>query len=253
MIINENFNYIILNYQIIINNYTKFFYKNFNSYKNIDYYEKIYAHGLNILQNIFNITSIYFYNISDVNNICEKGYIYFIEFINQLGINNFNENNIELSLKDAILFSYKKTILNLDKTNENTNNNEKKIFNILNSYIFLVNTINLIVNRNLYHLVIDNTNDIQNNINNVNNIILLNNNTINKIVKKINYICNFNTTLNRLNHINNIINDLLDFINKFNNEFINNINNKLIIDNNKILNFIKLLEKNINIINKNIV
>ena len=99
MIIDENFNDIVYNYQIVINNYTNFFYNNIHIYQNIDYFEKIYTHGLNIIQNIFNISSIYFNNISDVNTTCEKGYIYFIEFINQLGINNYNDNNIEPFIK----------------------------------------------------------------------------------------------------------------------------------------------------------
>ena len=58
MLINENFNDIILNYELIINNYTKNFYSNIHNYKNFNYYEKIYTHGLNIIQNIFNIASI---------------------------------------------------------------------------------------------------------------------------------------------------------------------------------------------------
>lgn len=249
MLINENFNDIIFNYQLIIYNYTKNFYTNIHNYNNLDYYEKIYTHGLNVIQNIFNIASVYLCNISDVNNICEKGYIYFIEFINQLGINNYSESNIELSLKDAILFCYKKTIFNLDKTNENVNNNEKKIFYILNTYIFLINNINLIVNRNLYNLFAYNTYQIETN---VDNILLINNNIINKVIKKINNTLNFNSTLNRLNYIDTILNNLLNIINKYNNEFILSFNSKLI-DNNKILDFIKLFEKNINSINKNIV
>ena len=70
---------------------------------------------------ITTLSAIYLYNISDVNTICEKGYIYFIEFINQLSINNTSDSNIELSLKDAIIFSYKKTIFNLDKNSQNIN------------------------------------------------------------------------------------------------------------------------------------
>ena len=46
--------------------------------------------------------------------------------------------------------------------------------------------------------------------------------------------------------------NLLNITNKYNNEFIHIFNNKTI-DNNKILDFIKLFEKNINNINKNIV
>ena len=126
MIVNENLNDIILKYQKLIYNYTKFFNANIYNYNNTNYYEKIYIHGLNIIQNIFNISSIYLCNISDINNICEKGYIYFIEFINQLTISNYNDNNIDLTLKDAILFSYKKTIFNLDKHDHNISIIERK-------------------------------------------------------------------------------------------------------------------------------
>ena len=220
MIFNENLNDTILKYQKLIYNYTKFFNANiYNCNSNINYYEKIYTHGLNIIQNIFNITSIYLYNISDINNICEKGYIYFIEFINQLSITNYNDNNIDLSLKDAILFSYKKTIFNLDKHNHNISIIEKKILDNLNSYIFLINNINIIINRNLYvinnNLINMNNDNIINNIdnvcndNNIENLLLQNNNIINKIIKKINNILKFNSTLDRLNEINNIIQNIL--------------------------------------------
>ena len=126
---------------------------------------------------------------------------------------------------------------------------KKKIFYILNTYIFLINNINLIVNRNLYNLFAYNTYQIETN---VDNILLINNNIINKVIKKINNTLNFNSTLNRLNYIDTILNNLLNIINKYNNEFILSFNSKLI-DNNKILDFIKLFEKNINSINKNIV
>ena len=251
MIINENFNDIILNYQAIIHNYTNFFYNNVKIFKNNNYYEKIYTHGLNIIQNIFNISASHFYNISDVNNNCEKGYIYFIEFINQLGINNYNDNNIELTLKDAILFSYKKTIFYLDKNNEhnennenNINNNEKEIFYILNSYIFLVNNINLIINRNIYNFFDNNNLDNNNNNNNIHNELLINNNNINKIIKKINNILKFNSTLNKLIYINNGINNLISIINDYNTDFINNNNN----NNNTLIDY--NINKNIN---KNII
>lgn len=254
MIINENLNYILTNYQTLVNNYNKFFYKNICNYSDTNYYEKIYTHGLNIIQNIFNLTSIYLNNISDVNTICEKGYIYFIEFINQLNINNSFETNIELSLKDAILFSYKKTIFNLDKNIKNYSNIELKIFNILNNYIFLINNLNIIINRNIYYININIENKCENNIkNNIEEILSIletNNNNIIKIIKKINNILKFNLTLTRLNEINNIIEKLLIIINEFNIDILNTFKFDLSNCNNKIKNFILNFDKTINCINK---
>ena len=117
MIISENIIEILTKYLLTINNFNKFFFTNITLYKNNKLLENLYIKGIILINNIFNISLLYLDSLVDIYNLCEKGYIYFIEFINQINITNSSENNsFELTLKDAIIFSYKKTIFNIETT-----------------------------------------------------------------------------------------------------------------------------------------
>ena len=118
----SNINDVISKYNNLLINYNKFFFNNIISYKNNNLSKSIFIKGINLIENIFNISFLYLDNLGDIYNLCEKSYIYFIEFINQINISNNIENNIDLTIKDAIIFCYKKTILNFEN-NVNSNNN----------------------------------------------------------------------------------------------------------------------------------
>ena len=145
--INENINSIIEKYINIINNYNLFFFNNLLKYKEIEYLEYLHSQGLFILQNIFVLAISYMDNLVEVNSICEKGYIYFIEFINQINISNMSETYFDLTIKDAIVFCYKKTILTIEnKIKLNISCNEKnkinfikKLCNIIKNYVIISN------------------------------------------------------------------------------------------------------------------
>ena len=129
------------NYSILLNNYSMFFFKNINIYKNIQYNHNLYIRGIYIIKNVATISLAYLDNLNDVFNLCEKAYVYFIEFINQLNITN--ENPIDLSIKDAIIFAYKKTIFQFEnkihdkKFSNNLLININNIVYIINSFFFL--------------------------------------------------------------------------------------------------------------------
>lgn len=114
---------IIINYQKILFNYSNFFYKNIikNNKK-----KELYIKGLNIIHNIFTLGYERLDN-NEIENICEKGYIYFIEFINQINLSTLSESSFELTLKDAILFTYKKTILNFSNISIRNNFEQKNL------------------------------------------------------------------------------------------------------------------------------
>jgi len=124
------------------------------------YLENIFIKGLKLIENIFNISILYLDNLVDIYNLCEKGYIYFIEFMNQININTIEESSFDLTIKDATIFCYKKTIFLFDnKIKLTTGNNECKnnvldmynelsqiinrLFIKFNSYIFNVDYINI--------------------------------------------------------------------------------------------------------------
>jgi hypothetical protein len=144
MLVNDAINEIIDKYYMLIYNYNNFFFNNIKIYKDIPYLENVFIKGLKLIENIFNISILYVDNLVEIYNLCEKGYVYFIEFMNQININTIEESSFDLTIKDAIIFCYKKTIFLLDNkiavspSAECTNKN-----NVINMY----NELSQIINR----------------------------------------------------------------------------------------------------------
>jgi hypothetical protein len=76
--------------------------------------------------------------------LIEKAYVYFIEFIIQI---NINSSNFELTLRDAVMFTYKKTISSytIRKTNTLTKEFDNNL-NILCNIFYITNNLNFIEN-----------------------------------------------------------------------------------------------------------
>lgn len=190
MIINENIIEILNKYLASINNYNEFFFTNISINKDIQILEIFYIKGIILINNIFNFSLLYLDSLIDIYNLCEKGYIYFVEFLNQICMTNYLENNsFELTIKDAIIFSYKKTIFTIDST-ININNSDYNIYklNIINEFIYIINNISIINSKNLYNFIhIDNNYKDINNTNTINNIGITNKlytNNINDMLNK---------------------------------------------------------------------
>lgn len=189
-----------------LKNYTKLFYKNmlFRYIANINYLEFIYLKGLFLLKNIYSL--LHFNNSNNINsnetkNILEKAYIYYIEFLIQI---NINSANFELTLKDAVLFTYKKTILSYKYTTNNKNIIQKNLDNNLNSIC------------NIFYIV-----------NNANFIEHLNNSQTNEN-EEIQEECINNLITNKLNAIKTLEKELLNFIVNNTDLDIDKLNNELI-------------------------
>lgn len=227
--INENSNIFILKYFITINEYINLYIDNIydnisiNVKKNYRYY--IFIKGLEVLSNIINILLIHTNNLDLVIYYCHKAYYYYIEFISQL---DYDNNHLELTIKDGIIFVYKKTIFdlkdnlnNINKSNINEDNikkidNIEKIINIINIFvkIFVIKDIlNLNIQRNNKDLPI--------------NICIL------KILNKINKIYNNEYEFYiYLDKIEQLLSSILKIINKINiiNNDNYNINNRINFD-----------------------
>ena len=126
--------------------YTSMFYKNmlFRYIANPNYLEFIYLKGLFLLKNIYILLHFNTVNRNEITAILEKAYIYFIEFVIQI---NINSANFELTLKDAVMFTYKKTIFSYKQTSTNKNIIDQGIDNNLNSIcniFYIVNNVNFI-------------------------------------------------------------------------------------------------------------
>ena len=243
MVLNDTITEIINKYIVTISNYTIFFFKSLPVYKDTNYFELVYSKGLILIENIYNISILYLDSLVDIHNLCEKGYIYFVEFINQINLSGFNETYFELTMRDAIVFCYKKTILNLDcKILKENNKNDNYKSNIINIYIIISNSYINLLNISLYNLL---DNDIKNkNINislhelyeeilkKIIEIIHTNSLSIKKFIKKITNQIDINNT-----NIDNI--DILD-----KKSYLLNITKILKLLNNNI-NHIKINQKNI--------
>lgn len=130
----------------ILKTYTNIFYKNmlFRYIKTPKYLEFIYLKGLFLLKNIYILLLINCVNNSEIKAIIEKAYIYFIEFLIQI---NINYDNFELTLKDATMFTYKKTIMSYKQTNFDRNilnNDIDNKLNILCNIFYITNNANFI-------------------------------------------------------------------------------------------------------------
>ena len=126
--------------------YTRLFYKNmlFRYINNPNYLEFIYLKGLFLLKNIYILLQFNCINCNEITSILEKAYIYFIEFLIQI---NINSDNFELTLKDAVMFTYKKTIMSYKPSYYDKSIIQKDVDNNLNSIcniFYIVNNVNFI-------------------------------------------------------------------------------------------------------------
>jgi hypothetical protein len=223
MIISENIVEILTRYLLTVNNYNRFFFKNISIYKDTNFLKNLHVKGLLLINNIFNISLLYLDSLVDIYNLCEKGYVYFVEFVNQINItNSFESNSFELTLKDAVIFSYKKTIFTFDNTIQTSISNTNKFkLKIINTIISIINNSSIIVNSKIYNLY--NQTEAQNIFDQEINTITLN---LSKLIKKIFiatdlnskqlevnqnlliYLDNISIFLNFINQNYNMLNDL---------------------------------------------
>lgn len=151
-------------YYVLINQYINFYleniYENININNDKRYRYYILLKGLDTLSSIMNIIILHTNNIDLAFYYSSKAYYYYIEFISQIDSDN---NSLELTIKDAIIFVYKKTIFEIKDTLSSLNNsniskeNEQKLetietmINIINSYFKIFkfkDIINLDINDN---------------------------------------------------------------------------------------------------------
>lgn len=204
MLINNNLDIILKKYLLLIKNYSIFF---LNSIKKNDdnLYISLYIKGITIIDNVFNISLNTLNTLNDVYNNTEKSYVYFIEFLNQINfnfINNKQENNFDFTIKDAIIFAYKKTILQNDiKIMEQKKKiDDDKFFD----YIKNIKIVN-----NFYILYLDYY--IKKNIFSENNYLEKFKNIFSNLEKRINYLYNKNISLEKLHNYIKTINNLTNY------------------------------------------
>ena len=199
----------------LLKNYTNVFYKNLliRYRNNPNYLEMLYVKGLFLLKNIYMLLFFYCENINELTLIVEKAYIYYIEFLIQI---NSNSMNMELNFRDAVLFTYKRTVLSYKKqSTHNINQNQNKeldtYFNILCNFFYLTYNRNFIEN---------DQSQIINDTNYINSFVIKKLNNVEELEKKLrSYVI--------YNNISEINNNVLQLRDKIENNMANNMANNI--------------------------
>ena len=124
----------------------------------------IYIKGLETIYHVFDNLIYYTKNIHLTRDYCQKAIYFYIEFVNQI----MDESNVflKLNISDAVLFIYKKTIFDINKSLcKNLENNpperEKRIYDTL---IIHENIIKMVISYIYYNKSDDCDDDTENDI-----------------------------------------------------------------------------------------
>ena len=187
-------------------------------FKQYSYSKYLIINGIQTASHILNMLIIYTKNIDLTFHHIERSFIYYVEFINQIMINN---GSLNLNSKDASIFIYKKILYDIDDLQKKNNNVDIELDTRLGHLLELIGLYN-----NILYSYIDK-------FSNVNNINLTTD------VYDIDYISSINKNFSKLNY-NRLIEN-----NKFFVDIINILKEKIQTD--KLFKIIQYLSINNNI------
>ena len=161
--ININVSILFLKYVGIIHNLISSIVENINV-KDLEYLKYILIKGIKNTTYIYTFLLLYTKNINLTVYHTERNILYYVEFIGQINLetNNF----LKLSINDASLFIYKRTIFDIDcefRKNYIETPKTKNIIDLLHQYINIYNNI-LIMYINTFDFYTFTTGDLQKNI-----------------------------------------------------------------------------------------
>jgi len=167
--INESFEVVCKKYIESINYYI------LHSKLNTKTTNYMFLKGVSISTNVFKLILYYTKNLDLTISTCNRGIFYYIEYINQINEKDNDFLFVQLNLKDAINYVYRKTIFFIDDNHKKTlvnNESEKYFFDTFslftNFYIKIIHNIFNNINilsldetevdsnlLNLYHTIIN--------------------------------------------------------------------------------------------------
>lgn len=157
--LNQSARHIFEKYTDILNayieNYIKSNYTNVLYIKNVQFYYYLLDKGISTINHIFTILLLYTKNIELTIHYCTKVIYYYIEFIGQ----NTEQNENKINYNNASLFSYSKTIYNLNKSYKKNINQDMHInfteleYNNERNELFLFASINKMIT--LYQIILN--------------------------------------------------------------------------------------------------
>lgn len=104
---------------------------------NIKTTNTIFLKGISIITNIFKLILYYTKNLELTVSTCNRGIFYYIEYINQINEKDNEYVFVNLNLKDAITYVYRKTIFLIDDSYKKSyvlEESEKLLFNTFNTF-----------------------------------------------------------------------------------------------------------------------
>jgi hypothetical protein len=126
------------------------------------YYKYILIKGIENIYHVFSLLLLYSKNIDLVNHHTKKSILYYCEFIDQ--IKDDNNKLLNLNVKDATIFIYKKILYNIKKNLNKTTHVEQQNILTLDKIIMFYNSVlsnNIITNKNL-NIELNNKNIVKN-------------------------------------------------------------------------------------------
>ena len=195
------------------------------------YYKYILIKGIENIYHVFNILLLYSKNIDLVYYHTKKTIIYYCEFIEQ--IKDDNNKLLNLNIKDATIFIYKKILYNIKKNYCKITNIEENNILILDKIIMFYNSIlsNTIINNKIIHIENYNKNIVKN----------IFKNNFNDLITNIDVIFIYNdimlTKINSIDKTIQLYKLIIKYINKYEIKTINTIDieNINLLPNNKII------------------
>ena len=114
----DKINKLFIKYVTLINDFLNYSFNNLNS-DSIPIFKNNIQKGIQAITHIFKIVLIKSDDINQTIDVTQKCFFYYVEFVTQIANSN---DHIQLSLNDAIIFLYKKSIFQYDENENNVVN-----------------------------------------------------------------------------------------------------------------------------------
>jgi hypothetical protein len=97
-------------YMNIISDYASRFDEQ-NIIQDSEFKKYVFVKGMEMISHLYSMILLYTRNLSCSSHFAQKGYYYYIEFLEQIG--NMSNTFLKLTCKDAMLFTYRKTLFDI--------------------------------------------------------------------------------------------------------------------------------------------
>ena len=107
-----------------------------NIIQDAEFKKYVFVKGMEMIGHLYSMILLYTRNLNCASHFAQKGYYYYIEFLEQIG--NMSNTFLKLTCKDAMLFTYRKTLFDIPHNKMNKHElceNDRLTLDKLNSYM----------------------------------------------------------------------------------------------------------------------